>query len=323
MKTFLHKKFKSKFKKHIEEKTRVLLAISGGQDSLCLLQLLHDCLNYEDYLFETIYIDHQWKEDSLNHTNHIINLMKSRKIPLSIYQIPFSSLSENIARQLRYKIFIKCAIENNCTTIITGHNNNDKIETFLQNLTRGTSTNGITHLTVYKQLNKKISILRPLIEYSRSEIAWLCRLYYLPVWSDVTNYNFSIKRNRVRYELMPYLKDYFNPEIQQNLNKFILLCQNEDEYIKENTIKLYLKSTHKQIITLNLKKISKQHHVLQKRVIRLFFYYNFHKQINESFVNRLVILSQSQESQIIFFDKLTIHYYNCHIYINSNEYREQ
>jgi len=157
-------------------------------------------------------------------------------------------------------------------------------------------------------------MLRPLIHYSRDEIAWLCRTFYLPVWSDITNYNFIIQRNRVRNELIPYLKNYFNPQIQTSLNKFLQFCQCEDEYIKENTLKLYIKSTQTKTLSLNFRMLYKQHTALQQRVIKLFFYYHFQKQIPSNLINHIITLYKHNISKFIYFDRIKIYHNDGYIY---------
>jgi tRNA(Ile)-lysidine synthase len=315
MHTFLHTKFDLNTRNSITQSSKILIAISSGQDSLCLLKLAYDCLLKQSFNIQSIYIDHQWKQDSLSHIKHMINLTQANNIPLTIYQIKTLSLSENIARENRYKTLIQHALKENCRTIFTGHNNDDRLETFVQNIIRGTSLNGLNNLTLKKQLNKKISIIRPLINVSRSEITWFCRLFYLPIWSDITNYNFYIKRNRLRYEFFPYLKNYFNPKITKNLTNFLHFCTKDNEYIHENTLKLYLQSIDHYILSLNLKKICKQHSVLQKRVLRLFFYYHFQKQINTNFLKKILQLPNKQNDKTIYFENLSVYFFKNFIYI--------
>lgn len=317
MYTFLHTKFQTNFKQHIQKHSNILVAISSGQDSLCLLKLLQDCVDQHQYKIEAIYIDHQWKNDSLSHAQHIINIMRTTQIPITIYQMKQFTLSENTARQARYKILIQHAARKECTAIITGHNKNDQIETLIHNVIRGTSLNGITNLTLNKKLNSQISIIRPLIHCSRSDITWFCRLFYLPIWSDITNYNFYIKRNRLRYELIPYLQNYFNPQIQNTLNKFIDFCHDDHEYIKENTLKLYISSMHKKIISINLERLNNQHKALQERVIKLFFYYHFQKIVDKHLISTLLSLSYINVTKILHFSKLIIYYYDNQIYVSS------
>jgi len=312
--TFLHTRFKQNIIKYISEKSKILIAISCGQDSLCLLKLLHDWIDKDKIQLKAIYIDHQWKKDSEDHSRHILNIMKALNIPVTIYQIQESTVSELESRKIRYKIFIKHAIKEKCSTIITGHNNNDRIETFLYNIFRGTSIQGISNFTIKKTINNKISILRPLINFKRSEITWFCRLFNIPVWSDITNYNFYMKRNRLRYEVIPYLANYFNPKIESALNDFIKFCQNDNEYIQENTIKLYIKSMHKKFISLNLRTINQQHYVLQKRVLKLYLYYNFHQQINQNIIIKILKSSSIKKRHIFNINNLTLQLYNGWLY---------
>ena len=314
MRTSLYKQIALKLRKYIQTSNSILVAVSSGQDSLFLVELLSNYINRQNHKIIAVYIDHQWKKDSANHTNHIINLMRTKKIPIIIYQIKLLAISENSARKIRYKTLLKCAKVERCQIIMTGHNKNDKVETFLQNIMRGSGLNGVTNLTLQKQFSRKISILRPLIDTSRSEITRICRLLYLPIWSDVTNYNLEIKRNRLRHELIPYLQNYFNPQIENSLTRFIHLCQDEDEYLKENTLKLYLKTIHKFILCLNLNQLKSQHFILQKRVIKLFFYYHFHQQIKADLLKRILSLDKSKIKSFFFLNTIIIYHYNGKIY---------
>lgn len=317
MPTFLHTQFKKTFKENIPKSTKILLALSCGQDSLCLLQLLLDSLKIQNHQIHAIYIDHQWKNDSLNHIHHIINLLKTRKVPLTIYQTKTLCISENTARELRYKILIKFARSQTFETIITGHNKDDQAETFLQNLIRGTSLNGINNLKIYKKIHQNIAIFRPLVTFSRTEIEWFCRLFYLPIWSDLTNYNFNLQRNRIRHELIPYIYNYFNPKIYNSLSKFIAICQNDNEYIKEVTLKLYISIMHKRLISINIKKLKKQHISLQEKVIKLFFYYHFQKQVNKKFLDRLLDLNHGKDKDKFFFNRISIYINLGNIYVSN------
>nr|YP_007878321.1 tRNA(Ile)-lysidine synthase [Calliarthron tuberculosum]AGA63932.1 tRNA(Ile)-lysidine synthase [Calliarthron tuberculosum] len=318
MQTFLHRKFKLNFNRLINS-NHLLIAISGGQDSICLIKLLNDYLQRKSIKkIEAIYIDHQWKKDSQQHAKHLINIMKNSLIPLTIYQIKDTVFSEAEARQLRYKILVKHARIKKYNTIITGHNQNDCIETLINNLLRGTSLNGITNLTSKKQICNKILLVRPLINFTRPEITWFCRQFCLPIWSDKTNYNHNVTRNKLRNELIPYLENQFNPNLQYNLCKFLELCQDDNEYIKENTIKLYIKSRHRYLISLNLNLLKKQHVILQRRVLQLFFHYNFNQNISNKILKTIIMLENHNNfnKYTIFANNLIIEYTDGWIYTN-------
>lgn len=315
MNTFLHTKFKFNLRQHIRNNHRVLVAVSSGQDSLCLLKLLTDCTNREKWKIHAIYIDHQWKKNSKKHAQHIVNIMKRKKLPISIYQIKQLPFSENEARRARYKIIIQHALKKKCGTIIVGHNKNDQIETAINNLFRGTSINGITSLTTCKKIKQQLLIMRPLINFTKTEIAWLCRLFYLPIWSDETNYNLNLKRNRIRYELLPYIQNFFNPNIYQALIDFIYICQQDNEYIKENTVKLYFKSRHKKLTSLNLQTLNMQHKTLQIRVLRIYFYYYFHKQMNNQ-TSEWILNSSNKKGDAMIFNNIVLQKWNGWLHVS-------
>nr|YP_010728607.1 tRNA(Ile)-lysidine synthase [Phymatolithon calcareum]WEA76906.1 tRNA(Ile)-lysidine synthase [Phymatolithon calcareum] len=320
MHTFLHKKFKLNLVKLLKENKDSLIAISGGQDSLCLIKLMNDCFKHNKYKFEAVYIDHQWKSDSLQHSKHIINIAKQMNIPISIYQIKHLVFSEAEARELRYKILIQHAIQNNLKAILTGHNQNDQIETFLQHLFRSSSLDGITGLVNKRKINPELTIIRPLLIFKREEIEWFCRKLYLPVWSDTTNYNYKIQRNRLRYEVLPYLQNYFNPNINQAIHSFLNLCISDNEYLKENTIKLYIKSKHNKFIGLNLMILQKQHHALQKRTLQMYFHYHFNKSIQKKYIEEIIIMINQDKTlkSIIYSDNLIIQKNNGWLYTSFN-----
>nr|AYR06533.1 tRNA(Ile)-lysidine synthase [Rhodogorgon sp.] len=318
MHTFLHNKFKNNIFALLKQNRNTLLAVSGGQDSLCLTKLVCECFqNYNKHL-EAVYIDHQWQKDSVKHIKHIINLTNQIKVKLSVYQIKDLYFSENLTRVLRYKILVRHAKKYGYNQIIVAHTQNDKIETFLHNLVRGTSIEGATSLTWTRQINKDISIIRPLLNFKRQEITWFCRQFHLPTWSDITNYNYNIRRNRLRHELIPYLKQYFNPNIEEALCSFLDISNKDNAYIKENVVKLYLISKHKRLISLNTNILKQQHIRLQERTLQLFFQYNFNKVINKITLKKImaVINSRNLIKTTLYSKNLTIQNQNGWLYAN-------
>ena len=135
MDTFLHHKFVENLsnKCGIQNKPSILVAISGGQDSLCLMKLFLDIHNQLFSKIGLMHIDHQWRKDTVANTKHIINLISTLKNPSYFYQIQSNKYSEHKAREIRYQILLDTANKYNYSFIATAHSNNDRIETFLQN----------------------------------------------------------------------------------------------------------------------------------------------------------------------------------------------
>lgn len=319
MYTFLHAKFKFTAYRYISKYQNIAVALSSGQDSLCLLSLLVDCLDTREQNISAIYIDHQWKNSSKKHAQHIINISKFTKLPVAIYQIPSLTISENEARKVRYKILMQHALQKGCDAIILGHNSDDHVETLISNFLRGASVNGIANFTINKKLNSRLSIVRPLIHFSKAEIGWLCRLLCMPVWSDETNYNLSLKRSRIRYELLPYIQNFFNPRIKQALKNFSQLCDLENEYIKENTIKLYAKSIHGKLLGINLHYLKKQHKVLRRRALRLYFYYHFNIQLSSEIAVWILTQKKNGLLNIPTLNRLHVYKVNTWLYAGIKE----
>jgi len=286
----------------------ILILISGGQDSLLLIKLIENINKIKKISSKTeyLYIDHQWRNDSKKQTKHIINHIKSYSRSITVYEIKQLHYSENKMRKLRYQIINNHTIKSDKTIIITGHSLTDKIETFFNNLFRGTSIDGATSLIKSRHLNKTTKIIRPLIDLNRYDIQCFCRTFFLPIWSDSTNLNYYIKRNRLRHELIPYLKNYFFKNIEQNINSFLNIASLDNEYIKQNTIKLYLYTRHKSKIAINHSIIKYQHLAIQKRIIQLFFFHHFTENLNIKIIQKLIVAinKKNNNQQIIYNNKI-------------------
>lgn len=267
----------------------LLIAISGGQDSIFLMKLLDLCNKNKAFIkkIEYIYIDHQWKKESEKQIEFLINYLTPNK-QISIYQIKKTTISENKSRIYRYHTIINHAIIYNYEAIITAHTKTDKLETFLHNLSRGTSLEGATSLNIRRKINKKLHIFRPLIDQDRHKVIFFCRQNFLPIWSDITNYNYNITRNRIRNEIIPYLTKYINQKFEKNLTKFIANCYHDNEFIKQEVIKKYIEIKHHKYIALNYNLIKDEHIAIKTRILQLFMYHNSYICVNQYMVKKLI-----------------------------------
>ena len=327
MNTNLYKIFENKLNNltHIQQnnkKNTLLVSISAGKDSIFLIKMLEiikDSIKNNIEL-QYIYVDHQWKKNSKLQIQHIINYLKCYNSSLYVYQIKENCSSETEARIIRYQIIFHHAKNNHNQIILTGHNLTDKIETFLQNLFKGTSIDGATSLSEYRENNNKLLLFRPLLNINRYDTQWLCRTFYLPIWSDQTNYYYYIKRNRIRYELLPYLKNYFSTNIEKNLNSFLMISNVDNEYLKQNTLKLYLFIRHNQIIGINYKIMKKQHISIQKRILQLFSFHHFNDTFNNTLLQTILYqlkkINQNTYLQLKWNSNKTIFINNKWLYIN-------
>ncbi|NJN02503.1 MAG: tRNA lysidine(34) synthetase TilS [Leptolyngbyaceae cyanobacterium SL_1_1] len=194
----------------------LLVAVSGGQDSLCLLRLLLDLQPKWGWSLTAAYCDHGWEADAGN-AEFVTQVAERWQVPLVVKQAAVPPKGENGARQWRYQTLIAIAERQPCSSVVTGHSASDRAETVLYNLVRGSGLEGLHSLTWQRPLTPEINLIRPLLDVTRSETGEFCQAQQIQVWADATNENLAYARNRLRLKVLPYLKQHFNPRTEQTL----------------------------------------------------------------------------------------------------------
>ncbi|QSJ18332.1 tRNA lysidine(34) synthetase TilS [Nostoc sp. UHCC 0702] len=255
---------------------RLLVAVSGGQDSLCLIKLLLDLQLKWGWHLGIAHCDHRWRSDSQANANHVKSLALSWDICFYLETANEPLNSEAAARNWRYQALSAIAQANNYQYIVTGHTKSDRAETLLYNLIRGTGADGLQALTWQRPLTKEIMLVRPLLEVTRSQTEQFCQEFHLPVWEDSTNQDVKYARNRIRQELIPYLRESFNPNVESTLAQTAELLQAEVEYLEKATQQLRQEAMEGGVryeeigvcFKLNRRVLQKAPLALQRRVMR-------------------------------------------------------
>jgi tRNA(Ile)-lysidine synthase len=220
-----------------ERNQRLLVAVSGGQDSLCLIKLLLDLQSKWGWHLGVAHCDHRWRADSQANAQHVESLAKTWNIPFFLATVETEELaslqSEAAARNWRYQALSAIAQQHNYNCIVTGHTASDRAETLLYNLIRGTGADGLQALTWRRSLVDEIVLVRPLLELTRTETEIFCQENQLSIWEDL-----KYARNRIRQELIPYLREHFNPQVESALAQTAELLQAEVEYLEKAAQKL-------------------------------------------------------------------------------------
>ncbi|OWY68024.1 tRNA lysidine(34) synthetase TilS [cyanobacterium TDX16] len=231
----LHRTLRSR---HLLEKhQRLLVAVSGGQDSLCLVQLLLDLQPKWEWQLGIAHCDHRWRSDSQANADFVARLAQRWKIPFYCHTAEQPLLNEAAARQWRYQALATIARTHNYPYIATGHTASDRAETLLYNLIRGSGADGLQALTWQRSLHVgtqsyALLVVRPLLEVTRTETAQFCQERQLQVWEDTTNLDLKYARNRIRQELLPYIQTHFNSQVELTLAQTAELLQAEVEYLE-------------------------------------------------------------------------------------------
>ncbi|MEH1897432.1 MAG: tRNA lysidine(34) synthetase TilS [Nostoc sp.] len=216
-----------------ERNQRLLVAVSGGQDSLCLIKLLLDLQSKWGWDLGIAHCDHRWRSDSQANAHHVENLAKTWGTSFYLETAKEPINSEAAARDWRYQALSAIAQANNYQYIVTGHTASDRAETLLYNLIRGTGADGLQALTWQRPLTTGIMLVRPLLEVTRIQTEQFCQEFKLPIWEDSTNQDLQYARNRIRQELIPYLRENFNPQVESALAQTAELLQAEVEYLEK------------------------------------------------------------------------------------------
>ncbi|MGB3641768.1 MAG: tRNA lysidine(34) synthetase TilS [Rivularia sp. (in: cyanobacteria)] len=259
----------------LKRNQRLLIAVSGGQDSLCLTQLMLDLQPKWEWQLAIAHCDHCWRDDSQANANHVEHLAGELGIPFYLETASQSLTSEAAAREWRYQVLGQIALDNNYQCIITGHTATDRAETLVYNLMRGSGADGLQALTWERPLNDEIMLVRPLLEVTRSQTGQFCQDFQLQVWEDSTNQDLQYARNRIRQELIPYLQEKFNPKVESNLARTAELLQAEVEYLEQAAEELREKAevidyveNSLTLLRLNRQVLQKAPLALQRRAIR-------------------------------------------------------
>ncbi len=204
----------------IEPNDHLLLAVSGGVDSMVLLHYLQEYSKTNSLKLAVAHLDHQKRPESAMDCEFVKHTCKQYAIPCYVDKLT-NKLQGNFhdnARNARYDFFVEIANKIGANKIILAHNANDNAETILMRLNRGSSFEGYRGI-LPKTLYKDIVIIRPMLTISRSEILEYKELHNVDFVVDSSNEEDSYTRNRYRHHVLPFLKSE-NPKYLEKFEQF-------------------------------------------------------------------------------------------------------
>ncbi len=254
----------------LPQQQRLLIAVSGGQDSLCLAKLCLDLKPKWKWEIAIAHCDHGWRADSRANADHVAQLAHDWQVPFYQQTATEAIPSEAAARSWRYEALTEIAEAHGYNYLLTGHTASDRAETLLYNLMRGSGSDGLQALTWQRSLTTSLQLVRPLLNLRRVETAQFCETFQLAVWEDTTNQDLKYTRNRIRQELLPYLQQHFNQQVEQHLAQTAELLQADVEYLEQTASTLRQQAQHAQQPGLNRSLLKPAPIALQRRVMRQF-----------------------------------------------------
>lgn len=256
----------------ITENDKVLVAVSGGPDSICLLNILYNLKDTLKIELFVAHVNHLIRNEARSDAEFVEEFCKSKNIEFFYkeYNIQEKAKVEKIGveeagRNARYEFFEEIAHKYSINKIAIGHNKNDLVETLIMNILRGTGTQGLKSI-----LNKNNIYIRPLLGIGREKIEEYCEKNNLKPRIDLTNFENNYTRNKIRNIVIPYLKKEFNPNIVEALTRLSQIATEEQDFINMEVEKYYNEiviNEEKNSIKIKGKEFSKLHIAIKKRII--------------------------------------------------------
>jgi tRNA(Ile)-lysidine synthase len=221
---------------------RVLVALSGGSDSVALLRILRELEATDDFTVAgAAHLNHQLRgADADEDERFCAALAAELGAPFISQRVDVAALAkaerrsvEVAARAARYAFFERAAVECAADTIAVGHTKDDQAETFLLRLLRGAGARGLSG--IHPRAGR---VIRPLLEIERRVLRDYLADCRQPFREDASNADVAIPRNRVRHELLPLLRSRFSPAIVDVLAREAVLARQDEEFLQEQAIKL-------------------------------------------------------------------------------------
>jgi tRNA(Ile)-lysidine synthase len=276
----------------------VVVGVSGGADSVCLLHILAKLQKVLGIKLHAAHLNHQLRGvESEDDAEYVSNLATALGIPVTIdrqdvaaYRIERNLSLEEAARELRYAFLARVAGEIGANRIAIGHTRDDQVETILMHILRGTGITGLCGLApcspmaydrqgmslraealrVAKGQRSNLLVIRPLLDIAREETASYCQEHQLSPRIDSSNLSLSFFRNRLRLQLLPLLRQY-NPSIDQAVLRLADIAREESAFIEQQASGLWdeIARQENNAIYLDRKQIASLPIALQRHLLRV------------------------------------------------------
>lgn len=250
---------------------KVVVACSGGADSMCLLSLMLEKKKYTDFEVVVLHINHNIRgEEAKRDEEFVLNFCKSNNLKfecVSVDAVGYCKKNkktlEQGARELRYDAFNKVALREKANKIAVAHHIGDQAETILMHIFRGSSLKGASGMGAVSG-----SIIRPLLDFSREDIVEYNTTHNIPYQEDSTNSDPVYKRNFIRHSVLPEIEKAY-PSAKNAICEFAKKCKIDDDFISSLLPLSLLKEEKTQVRIFS--EADETHDAIKFRLIKLAF----------------------------------------------------
>jgi tRNA(Ile)-lysidine synthase len=257
---------------------RVLVAVSGGADSVALLCGLVELSSEFSLKLSIAHLNHRLRgADSDADANWVCELASSFKLPCEVGVISVSESSieskgvEERARNLRYRFLDETAVRLNCRTIALAHTAGDQAETVLHRLLRGTGLTGLRGMLSERQTEAGNRLIRPMLAIRRNLLEDYLRDRSQSFRTDATNLDTTMTRNRLRHVILPMLREQINPKVDIAIFRLAEQAADIEDFVKpqvEQLLSRTLKDSQPESCWLDVSELADQSRYLVCELFR-------------------------------------------------------
>lgn len=261
----------------------LLVAVSGGGDSLALLYALHQAQAEFDLRLCGAHLNHTLRgAESDADAAFVAAAFRRLGMPCTLQRADVAAYRrahrlsmEDAARRARYAFLADAAAQHAAHAVAVAHTADDQAETLLMNIIRGSGLDGLRGMQTLDRLaidSAAITLFRPLLGVSRAQTYAYCAALGLQPRQDASNLSLEHTRNRIRLELMPML-ERFNPAARDSLLRLARNAAEDADYIRAQTNAVWQDIAHQSdanegVIALNTQALARQHPAVQSRILR-------------------------------------------------------
>lgn len=266
----------AKVNRMLEPGDRIVVGLSGGADSVCLLKVLIELGKKKTITLHCIHLNHMIRgEEAVRDEEYCVNMCKELNVPIKVVRRDVPAFSrehgltmEEAGRKIRYQEFEILASEINANKIAVAHHQNDQAETVLFNMFRGTGIRGLAGIGPVNG-----NIIRPLLSVTRREIEEFLNKNNVEYMTDSTNNCNDYIRNRIRNEILPVVSEHINSDCIGNINQAALICAKADVYIRKQARTAYLQCVkeEKGIYKIIIQKFCEYDEIIREYIVREIF----------------------------------------------------
>lgn len=210
-----------------------ILAVSGGVDSMVLLEQFFQLQKKCPIMIRVVHIHHHLRKESDEEEGMVREFCRKRNLAIDVYHWEEGSSQnsgiEEKARQFRYQKLKECQRKNHASYVVVAHHADDQAETVLMKLTRGSTLDGIAGMKAIRPFGEGY-LIRPFLTVDKKALYEYASIHQIPYSEDTTNQSVAYTRNRFRQEMIPLFKKE-NPKFNQKIQEFTKTLQEQQELI--------------------------------------------------------------------------------------------